>query len=60
MTRLQTKTAIAHISRIRVKNNRCWMKLLALAVEARPKKAKEILAQIQKNDVEVTKWLSRI
>ena len=60
MTKLQTKLVIAHIARIRTKNNKLWMALLALAVEARPKKAKEILKKIEANDREVTTWLSRI
>jgi hypothetical protein len=36
------------------------MKLLALAVENNPHKAKKILSLIVSNDVTVTKWLSRI
>lgn len=60
MTRLQRKVAIAHISRIRTKNNVLWMQLLALAVEAKPRKAKAILEKIRKNDKEVTEWFDRI
>lgn len=60
MTKLQRKLAIAHISRIRAKNNVLWMRLLALAVEARPRKAKAILGKIRKNDREVTEWFDRI
>lgn len=60
MTKLQTKTAIAHIERIRVKNNRLWMNLLRLAMEASPVKAREIVTKISNNDREITKWLKRI
>lgn len=60
MTKLQTKMVIAQVAKIRVRNNKLWMQLLALAVEARPRKAKEIIAKISKNDREVTSWLSRI
>ncbi len=60
MTKLQTKMAISQITKIRVRNNKLWMQLLALAVETRPTKAKAIIQKISKNDREVTLWLSRI
>jgi len=60
MTKLQTKMAISQITKIRVRNNKLWMQLLALAVEARPTKAKAIISKISNNDKEVTLWLSRI
>lgn len=60
MTKLQTKMAITRVTRIRARNNLLWMRLLALAIEARPRKAKEIIQKISKNDKEVTLWLSRI
>lgn len=60
MTKLQTKTAIAHIERIRVRNNRLWMQLLRLAMESQPIKAREIVTKISENDGEITKWLKRI
>lgn len=60
MTKLQTKTAITQIERIRVRNNKLWMQLLRIAVEANPAKAKEVISKISKNDREITKWLSRI
>jgi hypothetical protein len=60
MNKLQTKIVISHVAKVRVRNNECWMALLALAVEARPRKAKEILRKITENDREITQWLSRI
>lgn len=60
VTKLQSKMAISNIERIRVRNNKLWMNLLRLAVEARPEKAKEIIGKIGKNDREITQWLRRI
>ncbi len=60
MTKLQTKTAIAHIERIRVRNNRLWMQLLRLAMDAHPIRARNVIAKISKNDREITKWLKRV
>jgi hypothetical protein len=51
---------IKMISDIRARNNLLWMKLLALALESSPKKAKIILAAIRKNDRQVTKWLGKL
>jgi hypothetical protein len=59
-SKLQTKMAITAIERIRVRNNRLWMNLLRLAMEAQPLKAREIVTKISKNDREITKWLGRI
>ena len=60
VNKLQTKMAIAKITKARARNNLLWMKLLTLSVECRPRKAKEIIERISKNDKEVTLWLSRI
>lgn len=60
MTKLQTKTAIAHIERIRVRNNRLWMRLLRIAMEADPVRSREVINKISENDKEITKWLRRI
>lgn len=60
MTKLQTKTAIAQIERIRVRNNKLWMQLLRIALESNPIKSREVVTKISKNDREITKWLSRI
>lgn len=59
-TRRTGPAAIKLISRIRGRNNRCWMKLLELAVKTKPRQARKILAQITANDKEVTKWLARV
>lgn len=56
----KTDKAIAMVSKIRARNNRNWMQLLALAVKCKPRLAKRILRQIGENDREVTKWLNRI
>jgi hypothetical protein len=60
MPKLSNEQIIRRIKAIRTKNNSQWMKLLALAVENNPHKAKKILSLIVSNDVTVTKWLSRI
>jgi hypothetical protein len=52
--------AISQITKIRARNNTLWIRLLALAIEGRPRKAKDIIQKISKNDKEVTLWLSRI
>lgn len=51
---------IGMVTRIRSRNNRCWMQLLKLAVTTKPRKAKAILAQITKNDKDVTRWMQRL
>jgi len=56
----RTKQAIKKITEIRAKNNLLWMSLLALAVKAKPHKAKAILKKIQNNDKKVMRWTSRI
>jgi len=60
MPRMSNKKIIRRIKAIRTKNNMQWMKLLELAVQSNPKKAKEILRQIVANDLLVTQWTSRI
>lgn len=52
--------AIQMIQRVRNRNNRLWMSLLSLAVQAKPRQAKKILSGIAKNDQEITSWLQRI
>lgn len=51
---------IGMVTRIRSRNNRCWMALLKLAVTSQPRKAKTIIGQITENDKEVTRWLGRL
>lgn len=60
MTRLQTKMAITQIERIRVRNNRLWMRLLRIAMDADPVRSREVVNKISDNDKEITKWLKRI
>ncbi len=48
------------IESVRKKNNVLWMKLLRLAVEAKPVAAKAILKAINENDQEISKWLDRL
>ena len=51
---------IKTISDIRARNNVLWMKLLRLAVEASPLKAKTILAAINENDRKISKHLGHL
>ena len=51
---------VTAITRIRRKNNIAWMALLKLAFKARPKQAAKIMAQITRNDTEVTKWMKKL
>lgn len=52
--------AIDHVTEIRRSNNRLWMKILRLAFESEPKKARKIIRQIQDNDKDITTWLSKL
>jgi hypothetical protein len=58
--KLSHKIILAQIQRIRSRNNKLWMKLMALALESKPRKAKAIVKKIVANDIRVTKWTSRI
>jgi len=51
---------ISEVTRIRRKNNNCWMQLLGLAMKAKPRQAKKILEAITRNDSQVTKWMARL
>ena len=51
---------IKSITSIRTKNNKQWMRLLALAFKAKPRQAGKIMNQIVENDRQVTKWMSRL
>jgi Holliday junction resolvasome RuvABC ATP-dependent DNA helicase subunit len=55
-----TRQIVKKITEIRVKNNRCWMALLALAVKAKPRLAKRILKQITDNDRSITQWMAKL
>lgn len=62
MSRNKTKDRLilSNITEIRAKNNFLWMSILALAIEARPKKAKKLVREITENDRKVSKWLSKL
>ena len=57
---LPNKQVIRMITRIRSRNNRQWMALLALAFASHPRKARTIMQQITLNDRIITKWSSRL
>jgi hypothetical protein len=58
--KLPHKSILLQIQRIRSRNNKLWMKLLALALSSKPRKARAIVKKIVANDIRVTKWTSRI
>ncbi len=60
MKKLTNKQIIEKVSRIRIKNNHCWMALLQLAFDAKPRKAKQIMQQINRYDTRVTLWMSKL
>lgn len=51
---------IQKVADIRAKNNFLWMALLGLAMDAYPEDTRKILAQIKKNDGDVSKWLTKL
>ena len=51
---------IEQITIIRARNNGLWMGLLELALAVAPKAAKKILAEINKNDKEISKCLRKL
>ncbi len=58
--KITNELIVKEVTRIRRKNNNCWMELLALAFKAKPRQAKKIMAAITENDRNVTKWMSRL
>ncbi len=58
--KITNELIIKEVTRIRRKNNSCWMLLLGLAMKAKPRQAKKILEAITKNDSLVTKWMGRL
>jgi hypothetical protein len=48
------KDILTEISRIRVKNNDLWMKILKIALKKAPKATKRLLKRITANDKEVS------
>jgi rubrerythrin len=51
---------IDQIEETRAQNNRCWMDLLRLAIEAEPEKAKQILEQIEQHDNQIRRLLKAL
>jgi hypothetical protein len=51
---------IDQIEETRAQNNRCWMDLLRLAIEAEPEKAKEILSEIEQHDNQIRRLLKAL
>lgn len=51
---------IGRISDIRVSNNRLWMKLLEIAMQADPDRTKAVLREINTNDRKVSTLLERL
>jgi hypothetical protein len=60
MSRMSNERIVRRIKTIRTKNNRIWMKLLVLAFQNHPQKAKQITRQIIQYDKSVTKWMGRL
>jgi hypothetical protein len=58
--KLPYKSILLQIQRIRSRNNKLWMKLLALALSSKPREAKAIIKKIAANDTKVTWWTNRI
>lgn len=51
---------LAEIEHIRRINNRLWMTLLRIALEAAPKEAKAVLQDINKNDRMISALLEKL
>lgn len=60
MKKPSTKEIIKAITLARSRNNDHWMKLLELAVTAKPREAKDILRCIKENDERISKWMSHL
>ena len=60
MPKLSNEKIVRRIRSIRTKNNKIWMKLLILAFQNHPYKAKKITKQIIEYDKSVTKWMGRL
>jgi hypothetical protein len=60
MSKISNEKIVRRIKTIRTKNNRIWMKLLVLAFQNNPQKAKQITRQIVQYDKSVVKWMSRL
>ena len=60
MTKHANKNLLNSVSKIRVKNNKLWMQVLALAIEARPEEARKLIRGITSNDQEVSRLMAEI
>lgn len=58
--KITNELVVKEVTKIRRKNNNCWMQLLALAFKAKPRQAKKIMESITENDRRVTKWMVRL
>ena len=58
--KITNELIVKEVTKIRRKNNNCWMELLALAFKAKPRQAKKIMESVTKNDRDVTKWMARL
>ncbi len=58
--KLTSDLIITEVTKIRRKNNKAWMAILRLAFKAKPRLAKKIMIDINKNDAAVTRWMSKL
>jgi hypothetical protein len=58
--KITNELIVKEVTKIRRKNNSCWMNLLALAFKSKPRQAKKIMEAITENDRNVTKWMTRL
>lgn len=58
--KITNELIISEVTKIRRKNNNCWMELLGLAFKARPRQARKIMEAVTMNDKAVVRWMSRL
>ncbi len=51
---------VDQIQKVRATNNRLWMGLLKLSLNASPEKAKRILMKINSNDMKISELIQRL
>ena len=54
------KNIINQIEKIRSKNNKYWMNLMRIAMEAKPKEASLVLKKINLNDKNISNLVSKL
>lgn len=54
---MKSKTMIQKIKKIRRRNNELWMELLRIALDAAPVESRKVVAEINKNDMEISNTL---